>query len=292
VSTPARQAPPPPRSRPQVGAAEERLRRPVGRPASGSRVIVLTDAAVGELAAALRERAAAEWGPPIPLARSPGLLPAFPVDALPMVDGRMVTAVAEFAQVPADLPSALALGVLADCASGRVVVEAPPGLAGPGEPVPARLLTARDPQVRPVRHHDLPAAGRRARPGAGDGAEGDRESDAELSTASGTTCSPRRSPPPTLACVACRTTRGPTTTDHRRRASVHIGQRPAAGGRIMIAEHPGRDPVTLAAFLPPRFSKSRQPKIESPYPARGGIFATVTGVARCLFRESISRPEL
>lgn len=63
-----------------------------------------------------------EWEDPIPLGMRTEL-PPFPVDVLPAYVGAMVVGVAEEIQVPADLPGALALAVLATAAGGRAEVQ-------------------------------------------------------------------------------------------------------------------------------------------------------------------------
>lgn len=61
------------------------------------------------------------WEDPVPLG-SRVALPAFPVETLPGYIASMVMAVAEEIQVPADLPGALAMGVLSTAAGGRAEV--------------------------------------------------------------------------------------------------------------------------------------------------------------------------
>lgn len=61
------------------------------------------------------------WEDPIPLSAQ-SALPDFPLNTLPGYIGAMVEGVAEELQVPADLPGALALAVLATAAGGRAEV--------------------------------------------------------------------------------------------------------------------------------------------------------------------------
>lgn len=65
------------------------------------------------------------WPEPLPLPEKQGL-PVFPVDALPDWLGDYATAVAEFFQVPVDLPGSLALSVLSTAAGARVEIQVRP----------------------------------------------------------------------------------------------------------------------------------------------------------------------
>jgi replicative DNA helicase len=65
------------------------------------------------------------WEPFVPLQR-PGVLPSFPVAALPQWGTAMVAAVAEATQTPPDLPGVAYLGTLAAAAGGRAEVEVQP----------------------------------------------------------------------------------------------------------------------------------------------------------------------
>ena len=69
-----------------------------------------------------RATASDDWEDLVPLgARAP--LPDYPVETLPDYMAAMVLAVAEEIQVPADLPGALAMGVLSTAAGGKAEVE-------------------------------------------------------------------------------------------------------------------------------------------------------------------------
>ncbi|MET8627727.1 DUF3987 domain-containing protein [Kitasatospora sp. NPDC004669] len=77
--------------------------------------------------AALADLAAGDtWLDPVPLG-SYGILPTFPVNALPKWVGAYVEAVAEFTQTPPDASATMALAALSTAAGGRVNVEIRPG---------------------------------------------------------------------------------------------------------------------------------------------------------------------
>src|SRR6266568_4499542 len=87
---------------------------------------VTSDAILGQLGPP-----SAAWdGEPVPLSAR-RLLPPFPLDALPPWIADMAGAVAEFMQVPLDLPGCLALACLAAAGGGRVEVEVRPGWREP-----------------------------------------------------------------------------------------------------------------------------------------------------------------
>lgn len=98
-----------------------------------------------------REQAQGGWNPPIPLdpmARPP----VFPAHRLPPWLNEYVVAVADYLQVPVDLPGLLVLSALAAAAGGRCVVEPWPGWR---EPVNLYVAVAMPPGARktPVFKH-------------------------------------------------------------------------------------------------------------------------------------------
>src|SRR5258708_4594325 len=115
-------------------AAIEALRQKhgIGRPAAEPMV----DAAIGRaqgwtLGEALTLADEAErWEQPVPLSAAPAL-PPFPVGIYPPWIAAEVTALAEFAQVPADLPGVVVLSVLSAALGGRARIEVRPGWREP-----------------------------------------------------------------------------------------------------------------------------------------------------------------
>jgi replicative DNA helicase len=92
-------------------------------------------AVLAEVAATLADTSTAAHGgqgqePPMPLGTT-GVVPAFPVEALPGWLGEYVAAVATATQTPPDLAGMLALAVLATVAAGAVEVEPRPGWREP-----------------------------------------------------------------------------------------------------------------------------------------------------------------
>jgi hypothetical protein len=92
-------------------------------------------AVLAEVAATLADTSTAAHGgqgqePPMPLGTT-GVVPAFPVEALPGWLGNYVAAVATATQTPPDLAGMLALAVLATVAAGAVEVEPRPGWREP-----------------------------------------------------------------------------------------------------------------------------------------------------------------
>jgi hypothetical protein len=70
------------------------------------------------------------WEPPVPLSAVPDP-PAFPAGVFPGWIEAQVSALAEFAQVPRDLPAMVILGVLAAAAGGHAVIGVRPGWSEP-----------------------------------------------------------------------------------------------------------------------------------------------------------------
>ena len=101
-----------------------------------------TEAMVREL---IGQNAASTWPQPEPLHGQHSALPAFPVDALPAWLAEHVNAVAEFNQVPADLPACLALACLSTAAGGKVLLEPRRGWK---EPVNIFTVVAMPPGTR------------------------------------------------------------------------------------------------------------------------------------------------
>jgi replicative DNA helicase len=92
-------------------------------------------AVLAEVAATLADTSTAAHGgqgqePPMPLGTT-GVVPAFPVEALPGWLGNYVAAVATATQTPPDLAGMLTLAVLATVAAGAVEVEPRPGWREP-----------------------------------------------------------------------------------------------------------------------------------------------------------------
>jgi replicative DNA helicase len=92
-------------------------------------------AVLAEVAATLADTSTAAHGgqgqePPMPLGTT-GVVPAFPVEALPGWLGNYVAAVATATQTPPDLAGMLALAVLATVAAGAVEVQPRPGWREP-----------------------------------------------------------------------------------------------------------------------------------------------------------------
>lgn len=88
---------------------------------------------------------AGTWPDPLPLTAQAHRLPRFPVDALPGWLAAHVEAVAEFNQVPADLPACLALACLSTAAGGKLLLEIKPGWS---EPVNIFTVIAMPPGTR------------------------------------------------------------------------------------------------------------------------------------------------
>lgn len=86
----------------------------------------------------------AAWPDPAPLVGN-HRLPEFPADALPAWMAGYVAAVAEFTQVPTDLPACLALACLSAAAGGKTLVEVKPGWI---EPVNIFTIVAMPPGTR------------------------------------------------------------------------------------------------------------------------------------------------
>lgn len=91
-----------------------------------------------------RELAAKGWDEPLPLTRA-SRLPVFPAHRLPPWLNDYCVAVAHALQVPVDLPSMLALSVLATAAGGRAVAEVRQGWR---EPLNLYTVTAMPPGAR------------------------------------------------------------------------------------------------------------------------------------------------
>ena len=72
-----------------------------------------------------------DFPPMIPLTPQWSDLPSFPVDALPSVISRYVSAVAEHSQTSPDMAAVISLGVLAICLQGKYQVEGTPGYNEP-----------------------------------------------------------------------------------------------------------------------------------------------------------------
>lgn len=72
-----------------------------------------------------------DFPPMIPLTPQWSDLPSFPVDALPSVIRRYVSAVAEHSQTSPDMAAVISLGVLATCLQGKYQVEGTPGYNEP-----------------------------------------------------------------------------------------------------------------------------------------------------------------
>ena len=72
-----------------------------------------------------------DFPPMIPLTPQWSDLPSFPVDALPSVIRRYVSAVAEHSQTSPDMAAVISLGVLAICLQGKYQVEGTPGYNEP-----------------------------------------------------------------------------------------------------------------------------------------------------------------
>lgn len=87
----------------------------------------------------------ASWPAPRPLTGQRHSLPPFPIDALPVWLADHVRAVAEFNQVPADLPACLGLAVLSTAAAGKLLLEIKPGWS---EPVNVFTVIAMPPGTR------------------------------------------------------------------------------------------------------------------------------------------------
>lgn len=108
-------------------------------------------APIREAVARGREQAVADWKPPIPLdpVTRP---PVFPAHRLPPWLNEYVVAVADYLQVPVDLPAMLVLSTLATAAGGRAVVEP---WAGWREPLNLYIAVAMPPGARktPVFKH-------------------------------------------------------------------------------------------------------------------------------------------
>jgi replicative DNA helicase len=85
------------------------------------------------------------WPDPLPLTAQQHRLPGFPVEALPDWLSAHVLAVAEFNQVPADLPACLALACLSTAAGGKLLLEIKPGWL---EPVNLFTVIAMPPGTR------------------------------------------------------------------------------------------------------------------------------------------------
>jgi replicative DNA helicase len=89
---------------------------------------------------------------PIPLSKRPHQPRPFPVDALPSWLGEHVCAVAHATQTPVDMAGALAMGMLAACAGGRVVIEVRPGWR---EPTNLYVVVAIPPGNRKSAVHEI-----------------------------------------------------------------------------------------------------------------------------------------
>jgi hypothetical protein len=103
------------------------------------------DAAEAMVRELIGQSAPTTWPEPEPLHGNRPNLPPFPVDALPDWLAEHVLAVAEFNQVPADLPACLALACLSTAAGGKVLLEIKPGWS---EPVNIFTVIAMPPGTR------------------------------------------------------------------------------------------------------------------------------------------------
>lgn len=85
---------------------------------------------VGPDSAYSADSAAVQWDTPTPLGK-PTDLPAFPLDVFPNWLADMVSRTAIFTQTDPGMAGAVALGVLATCTGGRLVVQVKPGWREP-----------------------------------------------------------------------------------------------------------------------------------------------------------------
>lgn len=85
------------------------------------------------------------WTEPVPLSDEAHRLPEFPIDSFPSWLADHVLAVAEFNQVPNDLPASLALACLSTAAGGKTLLEIAPGWV---EPINIFTIVAMPPGTR------------------------------------------------------------------------------------------------------------------------------------------------